>query len=83
MCEFHDSNCNGFGDMWWTDKCIYFSSIGETASGQKGAVLTPVTADRSSAISENGNGHSGDRLSQTGEKQQLKTATTRVYTYTD
>ena len=26
MCEFHDSNCNGFGDMWWTDKCIYFSS---------------------------------------------------------
>ena len=27
MCEFHDSNCNGFGDMWWTDKCIYFSSI--------------------------------------------------------
>ena len=27
MCEFHDSNCNGFGEMWWTDKCIYFSSI--------------------------------------------------------
>ena len=27
MCEFHDSNCNGFGDMWWTDKRIYFSSI--------------------------------------------------------
>ena len=27
MCEFRDSNCNGFGDMWWTDKCIYFSSI--------------------------------------------------------
>ena len=26
MCEFHDSNCNGFGDMWWTDKCTYFSS---------------------------------------------------------
>ena len=26
MCEFQDSNCNGFGDMWWTDKCIYFSS---------------------------------------------------------
>ena len=25
MCEFHDSNCNG--DMWWTDKCIYFSSL--------------------------------------------------------
>ena len=21
------SNCNGFGDMWWTDKCTYFSSI--------------------------------------------------------
>ena len=27
MCEFHDANCNGFGDMWWTDKCTYFSSI--------------------------------------------------------
>ena len=26
MCEFHDSNGNGFRDMWWTDKCIYFSS---------------------------------------------------------
>ena len=27
MCEFQESNCNGFGDIWWTDKCIYFSSI--------------------------------------------------------
>ena len=27
MCEFQESNCNGFGDMWWTDKCTYFSSI--------------------------------------------------------
>ena len=27
MCEFHDCNGNGFGDMWWTDKCTYFSSI--------------------------------------------------------
>ena len=27
MCVFHDSICNGFGDMWWTDKCTYFSSI--------------------------------------------------------
>ena len=27
MCEFHDYNYNGFGDMWWTDKCIYFSRI--------------------------------------------------------
>ena len=27
MCEFHDCNCNGLGDMWWTDKCTYFSSI--------------------------------------------------------
>ena len=26
MCEFHGSNGNGFGDMWWTDKLIYFSS---------------------------------------------------------
>ena len=27
MCAFHDCNCNVFGDMWWTDKCTYFSSI--------------------------------------------------------
>ena len=27
MCEFHDANCNGLGDIWWTDKCMYFSSI--------------------------------------------------------
>ena len=27
MCEFHGSNCNGLGDIWWTDKCIYFSGI--------------------------------------------------------
>ena len=32
MCEFHDSNCNGFGDNWWTDKIIYFSSIDVNAS---------------------------------------------------
>ena len=23
MCECHDSNGNGFGDTWWTDKLIY------------------------------------------------------------
>ena len=27
MCEFHDSNGNGLGDMWWTDTYIYFSII--------------------------------------------------------
>ena len=27
MCEFHDSNGNGFGDIWWIDKLIYFSCI--------------------------------------------------------
>ena len=27
MCEFHESTCNGFGDIWWTDNPIYFSSI--------------------------------------------------------
>ena len=25
--EFHDTNGNGFGDIWWTDKLIYFSSM--------------------------------------------------------
>ena len=27
ICEFHSSNSNGFGDIWWTDNPIYFSSI--------------------------------------------------------
>ena len=27
MCEFHESTCNGFGDIWWIDNPIYFSSI--------------------------------------------------------
>ena len=27
VCEFHGSNDNGFGDIWWTDNPIYFSSI--------------------------------------------------------
>ena len=58
------------------------SLLNETASGRKGAVLTPNTVDRSPAKSGNGNGHSGDRLSQTDDKQQVKTATARVYTFT-
>ena len=27
MCEFRDSNGNGFRDICWTDKLFYFSSI--------------------------------------------------------
>ena len=27
MCEFHVSNGNGLGDIWWTYKFIYFSII--------------------------------------------------------
>ena len=27
MWELHDSNGNGLGDIWWTDKFIYFSII--------------------------------------------------------
>ena len=27
MCEFHNANSNRLGDMWWTGKCTYFSSI--------------------------------------------------------
>ena len=26
MREFHESSCNGFGDIWWTNNPIYFSS---------------------------------------------------------
>ena len=31
MCEFHGSNGNGFGDIWWTDNPIYFSSIDDAS----------------------------------------------------
>ena len=27
VCEFHGSNGNGFGDIWWTDKLFYFSKL--------------------------------------------------------
>ena len=27
MCESHESTCNGFGYIWWTDNPIHFSSI--------------------------------------------------------
>ena len=33
MCEFHNSNSNGLGDIWWTDKFSYFSSIDAPESG--------------------------------------------------
>ena len=26
MCEFLESTYNGFGEVWWTDNPIYFSS---------------------------------------------------------
>ena len=61
--------------------------MNQWATHRKGAI-TPVTVDRSPETSRNGNnmsgdncGHSGDRLSQNGEKQQVKTATMRVYTF--
>ena len=27
MCKFHDSNGNGLGDIWWTDKLFYFIPV--------------------------------------------------------
>ena len=42
MCEFHDSHYNGLGDMWWTDKCIYFSIIDNLGGLHK----MPVTSIR-------------------------------------
>ena len=39
MCEFHESTCNGLGDIWWTDNPIYFSSIDNIVSHTAGATL--------------------------------------------
>ena len=33
MCEFHGSNGNGFGDIWWTDKLL--SSLALQGSGSQ------------------------------------------------
>ena len=48
MCEFHESTCNGFGDIWWTDNPIYFSSIDSIimSNSQKVAIFfIPVLID--------------------------------------
>ena len=36
MCEFHDANGNGLGDIWWTDKCrpICILVVGPILDGQ-------------------------------------------------
>ena len=39
MCEFHGSNGNGFGDIWWTDNPIYFSSIDMAARDLLGGLF--------------------------------------------
>ena len=41
MREFHDSNGNGLGDIWWTDKYIYFSIIDYTHYKRMGYVIIP------------------------------------------
>ena len=40
MCEYHDSNGNGFVDTGWADKYIYFSSIDGNV-GLLDKVVTP------------------------------------------
>ena len=47
MCEFHESTCNGFGDIWWTDNPIYFSSIDESCADR---YLTSVACHSESDI---------------------------------
>ena len=49
MCEFHESTCNGFGDIWWTDNPIYFSSI--DVSRQR-TVLTVISHSATSNMCE-------------------------------
>ena len=39
VCEFHGSNGNGFGDIWWTDNPIYFSSIDSDLTSLTGVEL--------------------------------------------
>ena len=36
MCEFHDSNGNGLGGIWRTDKSSYFSIIDDRLCCEKG-----------------------------------------------
>ena len=39
MCEFHNSKSNGLGDIWWTDKCSYFSSIDDFLFGMLNGLM--------------------------------------------
>ena len=45
LCEFRESTCNGFGDIWWTDNPIYFSSIDVTSFTDNGLVCIPLCID--------------------------------------
>ena len=55
-------------------KCL----LNEQASDRSKTGAKPVTSDN---MSSDNSDHSGDRLSQNDEKQQVKTETTRVYTF--
>ena len=46
MCEFHDSNCNGFGDMWWTDNREISFQIGRSGDFHESSQICPFLAGR-------------------------------------
>ena len=47
-----------------------------------GHAWSPATSRNGNNMSGDNCGHNGDRLSQNAQKQQVKMATTRVYTFT-
>ena len=66
MCEFHGSNGNGFGDIWWTDNPIYFSSIdsmrGYNTRGDAGRCCTKAPYYASSERTGKGGLEVGDQV---------------------
>ena len=56
MCELHDANCNGFGDIWWTDKCMYFSSIDVLSAFTRPILRMPINGSYGS-LSDNRSRH--------------------------
>ena len=64
------------------ERSVEWTSDLPKRGGNCGHGWSPVTRWNGDNLNGDNCGHSGDILSQKGEKQQVKTATTRVYTYT-
>ena len=52
VCEFHGSNGNGFGYIWWTDKLFYFSKLGIYSVLKTDPLCKPTSMSKYSVVSQ-------------------------------